>query len=48
MKYEGIRSTIDYHQTFMGEIDRLNNYLKNNLNAVNSHRLWCYLDVMMQ
>ncbi|WP_417651523.1 ATP-binding protein [Acinetobacter baumannii] len=39
LKYEGIRSTIDYHQTFMGEIDRLNNYLKNNLNAVNSHKI---------
>ncbi|TFX96141.1 type IV secretion protein IcmB, partial [Escherichia coli] len=39
LKYEGIRSTIDYHQTFMGEIHRLNNYLKNNLNAVNSHKI---------
>lgn len=42
LKYDGIRSTIDYNETFLGEIDRLNNYLRNPFKTVGHKLMWVF------
>ncbi|WP_173912863.1 ATP-binding protein [Acinetobacter sp. Marseille-Q1618] len=42
IRYDGIRSTIDYNNTFLGEIDRLNTYLSNPFKTTGHKIMWMF------
>ena len=42
LRYDGIRSTIDYNEIFLGQIDRLNSYLRNPFKTVGHKLMWVF------